>query len=261
MKNQIRSRKAVLWWLLLSLPCFTLNAQDVSKSLGPFRSVERMKNAIVISAEGGYLKITPWDTGIIRVQITGKQPFDDFSYAVISKPGEMKYTLTEHTGDLDLTAGNLKVVIQKNPVSLRFSTADGRVLNEDVGDYSAGAFGADWFVYKKTQPGERFIGLGEKTGPLDKAGRSYTNWNSDVPGYPTEQDPLYQTLPFYMGIHDSLVYGIYLDNSYRSDFCFGRTPQNPTFFGVHGGDMDYFFMSGYFGRRCGKGLRLTHRDH
>ena len=243
MKSLIIFRKT-LALLLVMASAFTLNAQEVSKALGNFRSMEKIKEAVIINADGGYLKITPWNGNIVRVQISTDRTFDDFSYAVISKPEEQKYTLNEKPDRIELDMGNVKVVIHKNPVSLQFQNREGKVLDEDVSDNSAGSFGSEWFVHKKTFPGERFIGLGEKTGPLDKAGRSYTNWNSDVPGYSADQDPLYQTLPFYMGIHDSLVYGIFLDNTYRSDFCFGHTSQNPTFFGTYGGDMDYYFING-----------------
>ena len=43
--------------------------------------------------------------------------------------------------------------------------------------------------YKKLQEGERFIGLGEKTGNLDRRGFAYTNWNSDTFAYRTDADP------------------------------------------------------------------------
>ena len=97
-------------------------------------------------------------------------------------------------------------------------------------------------TYKKLQPGERFIGLGEKTGNLDRAGNAYTNWNSDVYGYSVSQDPLYSTIPFYIGIHDSLAYGIFLDNSYRSDFNFGASNDRFSSFTAAGGEMNYYLL-------------------
>ena len=43
--------------------------------------------------------------------------------------------------------------------------------------------------------GVRVFGLGEKTGPLDKRGRTWTMWNSDEPDHTPERDPLYQSIP------------------------------------------------------------------
>ncbi|HYW96058.1 MAG TPA: TIM-barrel domain-containing protein, partial [Bacteroidales bacterium] len=243
MKNPFNIRRTASLALLVLTP-FLLQAREVSKSLGNLKSVNKTSEAVTITADGGYLKITPWNDNIIRIQISSDNTFDDFSYTVISQPEVSSFKYADNSGYLKIESGNIILIVNKKPLGLQFTDKDGNLLNEDDTGGGIRSFEGTWYVHKKTLPGERFIGLGEKTGPLDKAGHSYTNWNSDVPGYPANQDPLYQTLPFYMGIHDSQVYGIYLDNSYRSNFCFGRTPQTPTFFGVNGGDMDYFFMAG-----------------
>ncbi len=44
-------------------------------------------------------------------------------------------------------------------------------------------------------PDGKIYGLGEKTGGLDKRGRSWTFWNSDEPDHVPERDPLYQSIP------------------------------------------------------------------
>ena len=92
------------------------------------------------------------------------------------------------------------------------------------------------------QPGERFIGLGEKTGNLDRKGNGYTNWNTDAFGYRTDQDPIYSTIPFYIGIHHNLNYGIFLDNTFQSDFNFGASNNRFSSFGARGGEMNYYFI-------------------
>ena len=38
-------------------------------------------------------------------------------------------------------------------------------------------------------------GLGEKTGTLDKRGRTWTMWNTDEPDHTPDRDPLYQSIP------------------------------------------------------------------
>ena len=73
----------------------------------------------------------------------------------------------------------------------------------------------------KIQDGEFFMGLGEKTGPINRRGNAYSMWNSDVPAYSLEQDPLYVSIPFYITGNDKHVYGIYVDHSSKSHFNFG----------------------------------------
>ncbi|MBI1315263.1 DUF5110 domain-containing protein [bacterium] len=78
-------------------------------------------------------------------------------------------------------------------------------------------------LHKALQPGERFLGLGEKTGPLDKRGRQYQNWNTDRFAYHPEDDPLYASIPFYIGLHSGLCYGVWIDEPGLSTFNFGAS--------------------------------------
>lgn len=66
-----------------------------------------------------------------------------------------------------------------------------------------------------------FIGLGEKTGATNRKGNAYSMWNSDVPAYGLDQDPLYVSIPFYIGGSTGFNYGIYVDHSCKSYFNFG----------------------------------------
>lgn len=45
------------------------------------------------------------------------------------------------------------------------------------------------------QSGSSVFGLGEKTGTLDKRGRTWVLWNTDEPSHSPDSDPLYQSIP------------------------------------------------------------------
>ena len=91
---------------------------------------------------------------------------------------------------------------------------------------------------------EHFYGLGEKAARLDKRRGFFVNWNADTPGYTEGKDPIYQTIPFYVGLQNGAAYGIFFDNSYRSYFDFGRSSQQRAWFGAEGGEMNYYFFYG-----------------
>ncbi|RYY14754.1 MAG: hypothetical protein EOO04_29725, partial [Chitinophagaceae bacterium] len=95
---------------------------------------------------------------------------------------------------------------------------------------------------KKMQDDEHFVGLGEKTGNIDRKGSGFTNWNSDKYGYTIAEDPLYTTIPFYIGIHHGLNYGLFLDNTFQSDFNFGASNNRFSSFGARGGELNYYFI-------------------
>src|SRR5439155_9439678 len=75
-----------------------------------------------------------------------------------------------------------------------------------------------------------------------RRGNAYVNWNTDAFGYSDRNDPLYCTIPFYIGIHDSLVYGIFFDNSCRTHFNFGASQNRFSSFAVEDVDMNYFLI-------------------
>jgi alpha-glucosidase len=87
------------------------------------------------------------------------------------------------------------------------------LLKSKMFDPSAGVFVA---ASKRFGFDEHFYGLGEKAARLDKRRGSFINWNSDTPGYIEGKDPIYQTIPFYIGLQRGTAYGVFFDNSYRS---------------------------------------------
>ena len=140
----------------------------------------------------------------------------------MASPEAPTFTILDQPDNIVLKTATLVLTITKNPVRFNFYTHHDQLINEDD------AFGTSWngeqvTTYKKLQDGERFIGLGEKTGPLDRRGHGYENYNTDNFAYSPNADPLYCTIPFYMGVHHNLAYGIFFDNSYKSFFNFGAS--------------------------------------
>ena len=129
---------------------------------------------------------------------------------------------------------------------LRFSLClpDGRVLCADDPGLGTAFQGTETTLYKTLQPGERFIGLGEKTGPLDRRGQAYTHWNTDAFGYREEADPIYLSTPFYMGLHQGRCYGLFLVNSYKSHVNLGASNHRFASVTTEGGAMDYILIAG-----------------
>jgi len=57
-------------------------------------------------------------------------------------------------------------------------------------------------------------------------------------------DPLYKTIPFFMGVRKGLAYGIFFDNTWRSNFDFGKEGHDFYSFGAEGGELNYYFFAG-----------------
>ena len=91
---------------------------------------------------------------------------------------------------------------------------------------------------------EHYYGLGDKTGPLDHRNLAFTMWNTDAFGWQESTDPLYKSIPFFLAMHGSTAHGIFLDNTYRTSFDFGKASRDFYSFGSDGGELDYYFFYG-----------------
>lgn len=229
--------------IAFSFFCTTLLvAQNSVLNVGNVKSVTIAAQKVTLKTENANAELTVYQPNIIRVRIDKKTFSDDFSYAVTPKPAATKAGITQTNESVIIATDSLKVVISKTPFSIAFYTADGKLINQDEKGLNTSWIGDEVTTYKHMQEGERFVGLGEKTGPLDRKGNGYTNWNTDAFGYQSNQDPIYSTVPFYMGIHNKLNYGIFFDNTYQSDFNFGASNNRFSSFGAHGGEMNYYFI-------------------
>ena len=129
-------------------------------------------------------KVTVFHPGVIRIQATRAQEFEDFSYAVIAKPVDTDFVIADHADHLTIT----------------FEDPKGLVINQDDDGFGISWIESEVTNYKMLQEGERFIIFWEKTGNLDRRGSGYLNWNTDSFSYSKQQDPLYSSTPFYISI-------------------------------------------------------------
>ena len=189
-----------------------------------------------------YFQATVFTPNIIRVQISQNEFFDELSYAVVCTPEATDFEVSEVEKCIVIQTKSLKLEIYKDPIRFSFYSNNGQLLNEDYPGFGISFMGDAKSVYKTIQKGERFIGLGEKSGDLDRKGSGYINWNTDNFAYSTEADPLYCSIPFYIGLHNQLAYGIFLDNTYQSHFNFGASNDRFSSFTVQGGDLNYYFI-------------------
>jgi alpha-glucosidase len=216
-----------------------------SEALGNIITWSQTSESFEYQLSNGLAQISVYSNQIIRVRATNQTSWArDFSYAVNSKPQPASFEWVDEENNYTIKLHHFKVTIQKNPFRVGFKTLDDKWINKENDSFGVSYLGDQVLRYMDIQPNERFIGLGEKVGPLDKKGQSFENWNSDKFAYTVETDPLYLSTPFYIGFHNGLFYGVFLDNSHKSLFNFGASNDRFAFFGADGGEMNYYFFFG-----------------
>jgi alpha-glucosidase len=233
--------------LLISATIITtlgaMGQSNLSNSLGNATEIAKESQRILIKTTNGNAQIRFYSPTAIRIQITKQASFDEFSYAVIAKPVDGIFKVTETPVALTLTTDSCKLVVTKSPVRFSLQTLNGTVLNEDENAFGTNWIGEEITTYKKMQEDEKFIGLGEKTGNLNRRGEGYTNWNTDFFAYPSGGDPIYATIPFYIGLHHQKVYGLFMDNTFKSHFNFGASNNRFSSFTAESGEMNYYLFA------------------
>lgn len=215
----------------------------LSQSLGALTSWQKKSHGIEGTTSHGKFSVKFYNDSIARITVTQDEP-EDFSYALIAVPEKIHLDITENNDSIQIHSARLILSIRKDPVRFSFMNLKHEIINEDDNAFGTSWSGEQVTTYKKLQPGERFIGLGEKTGPLDRKGHGYINWNTDAFAYGSGSDPLYSTLPFYIGIHQGHQYGIFFDNTHKSFFNFGASNNRFASFAADAGEMNYYFIHG-----------------
>ncbi|MBG9375303.1 glycoside hydrolase family 31 protein [Panacibacter sp. DH6] len=186
-----------------------------------------------------------YNNNIVRVRVSKEKSFRNFSYALVTNeiPVYTNVVVTEKGNSIILSTAVIELEIKKTPgLAFVFRNKNGKIINEDEAQNGAVSFsGNKVTAFKKLISDERFIGLGEALGNIDRRGTGVTLNNTDNYKYADPRVPMYSSIPFYMGIHQKEVYGLFFNNSHKAFFNFGSsTPYTSVTF--DGGEMDYFFL-------------------
>jgi len=217
--------------------------------LGPVDSVRREGNTLnVLCKPGKLIKVYVLDNSIVRVRFNPKEDYSaDDSYTIIKKEWpEVNFSLKENEGYWEVETAELKVRIFKEKFRLSFYNKSDRLVNEDYKKYSVGWDEKSGKVkcWKNLFVDEHFYGFGEKADRLDKRRKKMVMWNTDAFGYSLGSDPLYVSIPFFIGLKRGEAYGIFFDNSYRTTFDMGFSSEEYYSFEADGGELNYYFIYG-----------------
>ena len=223
----------------------TLNIKHkTSKALGELIRYQEHTTGLECHISNGYAHISVYGPGIFKIHIAQSEELDHNPFSVVAQPDQSLFTVNDANDCITVSTDLADLEISKSPVRFILKTKDGQVIIEDDQSFGTSFIGEQITTYKKLQHDERFIGLGEKTGPLNRRGSGYQHWNTDHFGYGPDSDPLYCSTPFYIGLHNGLQYGLYLDNPHKSHFNFGASNDRFSSISVDGGDMCYYLIYG-----------------
>jgi alpha-glucosidase len=230
-----------MWW------CALVAAQGW-RHIGSVERVEKIDQGVELTSGSAKVRVTQVANGVLRVRVapTGEFP-KDASWTVIPAAMNNKMAAVEvheEKNEVKMKAGTVSVLIAKSPLTIRFADAGGKTLLADEESLPMGWDGQRVHVWKKMPADESYFGLGDKAGPMNRRNRAFTMWNTDEFGWQEYSDPLYKTIPFFMGLRKGTAYGVFFDNAYRSGFDFGKESADYFSFGADGGEINYYYLAG-----------------
>ena len=218
--------------------------------VGKVDGVKKRSDGVELSSGKARVRITFVREGMVRVRVAPNGEFpSDHSWAVIQPPEPPTVSVQDGNDAVTISSGDVAVSVNKASLLVQMNDAQGNSIVADEPTLPMSWNGERIRVWKKMPPLENYYGLGDKPGPLNRRNRAYTNWNTDFFGWQESDQPLYKTIPFFIGLNQGKAYGIFFDNTYRSNFNFGLESPDFYSFGSEGGEINYYYIAGPDPRR------------
>ena len=231
-----------VWVLCLMFPTWVW-AENTTRTCTSF--TQQGRQVTFHLADSAALQLQLCSSSVVKIWFSpdGQLQRRNASFAVINEELEEVGTIhvDEQAACYEIFTPKLRIRVNKSPMSLQIFDKYQKLLFSDYADKGHVSEGTKKVEYKVLRRDEHFFGLGEKAGKMDRRGESYKMWNSDKPCYSVVEDPLYKSIPFFMS---NYRYGIFLDNTYKTEFKFGTESRDYYSFEAPNGEMVYYFIFG-----------------
>lgn len=221
-------------------------ANDGWQPISDVSSVQVLPQGVELGAGRARVRVTAIAPDTIRLRYAPSGQFPaDHSFAVLPGATHPEAVHVDESGDaIFFDSGSLRVKIVRSPFRVVFSDKQGNVISEDTPGRPVAFNNGEFRVWKFMPEDEHYFALGDKSGPLDHRNLAFTMWNTDAFGWQESTDPLYKDIPFFLAMRKGASYGVFLDNTYRTSFDFGKESRDSYSFGSDGGELDYYFFYG-----------------
>jgi len=163
------------------------------------------------------------------------------------------FALEANEKDVVLRTGALRVNVRLEPFGLTWAQPGGKPFAADRPTQAYHCSGRSGVLrhYMARERGDRYFGLGDKTGTLDKHGRRLRTLALDALGHDAEtSDPLYKHWPYLIARESGsgVAYGLFYDTLSTATFDLGCEYDNYHGFyrycEIEDGDLDYYLFVG-----------------
>lgn len=172
---------------------------------------------LVIRSPAGTLSLTPLADDLMRLRVEAPGADAPDTGAVVWDRPPRKAEVIEGGGRLIMATPRMRVEVEGTPLRLSWYEGDRLFARDEALEVSAERL----LLRRSLPPDEHFYGFGQKIGYLDKRGRRMEMWATDDGNHTPTTDPLYQSIPFFIGLRQGQAHGLFVDSGARSIFDMG----------------------------------------
>ncbi|MHB1405905.1 MAG: glycoside hydrolase family 31 protein [Desulfitobacteriaceae bacterium] len=208
-------------------------------------TAQDMDGVLTLSLGTQRLEISLYEDGAVRVRYRGENSQEVAAHPetglppLFIKEGKPLPGLWRETDTGWEIRQGLHLRVDLRPFALSLANSAGKVLLQQQAPQAYAQRGSRKTV-TWSWDGHPLVGLGEKVGPLDKRGKELTLWNTDVVPHLPTTDPLYVSIPWLL----SRSWGLFLQNSYRTQWDLGKHDPGKISIQADGGVLDQWIFVG-----------------
>ena len=212
-------------------------------------AISQDERTAVVPCSGQALSVTLVRKGVARLAFDLPDVARP-SYAVVPGPADVVPVIGGTPDVAIVCTEDLLVEVNRKDCHVRASDRNGAVILESPeGGGGVTTEGDARTIRWSAAAGERYYGFGDKTGPLDKRARKLAFYNTDAydaafGGFAPDADPLYASIPFFVGLREDVAYGYFFDDTRRLTFDMASSSPAEWSVRADGGVVDQYIFAG-----------------
>lgn len=179
----------------------------------------------------------------LRVWLAGAAWPTRHSYAVVRRD-RLAVEPIETATTFGFATAALSVRLERRTGAIEVRHAGGRVLFASPPDMPPERRPRGIALHHAIAPDDRFFGLGDKPGPLERRDQAFTFWNTDRVGFEESTDPIYKSIPVLFMPEAGASLMLLLDNTHRSAIDIGKQTRNILTIAVEAPFADLYILAG-----------------
>ncbi len=189
--------------------------------------------SLIVTTSEGELRITALNDGALEIFYHDPDVRQLPSFAIGGEPAFASTVVSESDSALSFSTHELTAVINKSPVSIRYTRGDEELVAEEHGYFAFDTVRGFRFALDE---GEKIMGGGQRVLGMNRRGHRMPLYNRAHYGYTTESNQMYYSLP---AIMSSDRYIIAFDNTASGWLDIGSTEADVLQFEAVGGRTSY----------------------